>query len=69
MAGFFEFSLMRLRGDVGQAVLSELYCRYLNVEEDFIRDLFAEGVTRLGRAFVQEAALSPDNALAARMQP
>src|SRR5512143_392926 len=39
MAGFFEFSMMRVRGDVDQKQLAELYYQYLNVEEDFIRDL------------------------------
>lgn len=63
MAGFFEFSLMRVRGDIDQKVLSELFYEYMNVEEDFIRDLFARGETQLGRAFVQESAISPENAL------
>jgi hypothetical protein len=43
MAGFFEFSMMRLRGDVDQKVLGELFYQYLNVEEEFIRSLFAKG--------------------------
>jgi len=63
MAGFFEFSMMRLRTDVDQQVLSELFYQYLNVEEDFIRNLFLGGETRPGRAFVQEAVLSNENAL------
>ena len=42
MAGFFEFSLMRVRGDIDQKLLSELYFQYLNVEEEFVRDLFAK---------------------------
>ena len=63
MAGFFEFSLMRLRGDINQKVLSELFYQYLNVEEDFIKALFGTGTTQLGRAFVQEPALSNENAL------
>jgi ferredoxin len=63
MAGFFEFSLMRLRTDIDQKVLSELFHQYLNVEEDFIRGLFLGGETRPGRIFVQEAMLSADNAL------
>jgi len=57
MAGFFEFSLMRLRDDVNQKVLSELYYQYINVEEDFIRALFVDGETAVGRIFVQEAVL------------
>ncbi|MEW6711945.1 MAG: 4Fe-4S dicluster domain-containing protein, partial [Candidatus Riflebacteria bacterium] len=63
MAGFFEFSLMRVRSDVDQKVLSELFYQYLNVEEDFIRALFTEGETQLGRVFVNEPALSDENAL------
>ncbi|NIA27772.1 MAG: 4Fe-4S dicluster domain-containing protein [Desulfobulbaceae bacterium] len=58
MAGFFEFSLMRVRGDLDQRVLSELYYQYINVEEDFIKALFLGGETQLGRVFVQEAAIS-----------
>ncbi len=63
MAGFFEFSMMRIRDDVDQRALGELYYRYLNVEEDFVRNLFAEGETRLGRVFVNEPVLSEKNAL------
>ncbi len=63
MAGFFEFSLMRVREDIDQHVLSELFYQYLNVEEDFIRDLFTRGETQLGRTFVNEPALSEENAL------
>jgi ferredoxin len=63
MAGFFEFSLMRLRNDINQKVLSELFYQYINIEEDFIKALFTNGETRLGRAFVQEPALSSENAL------
>jgi Pyruvate/2-oxoacid:ferredoxin oxidoreductase delta subunit len=63
MAGFFEFSMMRLRGDIDQKALAELFYQYLNVEEDFIRALFVHGETQLGRVYVQEAVLSADNAL------
>ena len=63
MAGFFEFSLMRLRGDLDQKVLAELLYQYLNVEEEFVRALFTTGETQLGRTFVQEAVLPADNAL------
>ncbi|MFA7332194.1 MAG: 4Fe-4S dicluster domain-containing protein [Candidatus Delongbacteria bacterium] len=63
MAGFFEFSLMRVRGDLDQAALSELFHQYLNVEEDFVRELFTRGETQLGRVFVSEPALSEENAL------
>ena len=63
MAGFFEFSMMRVRGDVDQKMLAELFHRYVTVEEDFGRELFATGDTQLGRAFVQEKALDPDASL------
>ena len=49
MAGFFEFSMMRVRGDVDQKALAELFYQYLNVEEDFVRALFSTGPTQLGR--------------------
>jgi len=63
MAGFFEFSMMRVRQDVDQRLLAELFYQYLNVEDEFIRELFAEGETHLGRAFVSEPALPPVGAL------
>lgn len=63
MAGFFEFSMMRMRGDIDQKVLAELFYQYLNVEEDFIRDLFIRGETQLGRVYVNEPVLSNENAL------
>jgi len=58
MAGFFEFSLMRVRGDINQKVLSELFYQYMNVEEEFIKSLFTQGETQLGRVFVQEQMLN-----------
>ena len=63
MAGFFEFSMMRLRTDIDQKILAELFYQYLNVEEDFIRELFTNGETQLGRTFVHEPVLSFENAL------
>ena len=63
MAGFFEFSLMRIRDDIDQKALSELFHQYLNVEEDFIRDLFTKGDTQLGRVFVHEPALADQQSL------
>jgi ferredoxin len=63
MAGFFEFSMMRMRTDIDQAVLSELFYRYITVEEEFIRALFVDGETHLGRVLVQEPALPGDNGL------
>jgi len=35
MAGFFEFSMMRVGNGYDQKLLAELYYQYLNVEEDF----------------------------------
>ena len=63
MAGFFEFSLMRIRDDIDQKLLSELFHQYLHVEEDFIKALFTTGDTQMGRAFVHEPVLSSENAL------
>ena len=63
MAGFFEFSMMRVRTDVDQKVLAELFYQYLNVEEDFIKALFTDGQTQLGRTFVHEPALPPEISL------
>lgn len=63
MAGFFEFSMMRIRDDIDQKVLGELFYEYMNVEEDFIKALFADGETQLGRVFVQEAVLPLDNGI------
>ncbi len=63
MAGFFEFSMMRVRNDIDQKTLGELFYQYLNVEEDFVRELFTKGETQLGRVFVNEPALSTENAL------
>jgi ferredoxin len=63
MAGFFEFSMMRVRGDLDQELLAELFYEYMNVEEEFIKDLFAHGETQLGRVFVSEPSLPPDGAL------
>lgn len=61
MAGFFEFSMMRIGEHYDQKLLAELFHQYLNVEEDFIRALFAGGETQLGRTFVNESALAADN--------
>jgi len=63
MAGFFEFSMMRIRDDLDQKLLADLFYEYLNVEEDFIRQLFTNGETQLGRTFVHEPVLSNENAL------
>src|ERR1017187_10353672 len=52
MAGFFEFSMMRIGNHYDQKLLAELFYQYLNVEEDFVRALFAN-----------DRALSAENTL------
>jgi Pyruvate/2-oxoacid:ferredoxin oxidoreductase delta subunit len=63
MAGFFEFSLMRKRRDIDQQTLAEHLYRYINMEEDFARALFAAGHTQLGRVFVSESEMPQGNGL------
>jgi ferredoxin len=63
MAGFFEFSLMRYRNDIDQKSLSGLFYMYMNQEDEFVSDLFNNGETQLGRAFVNENVLSDENVL------
>ncbi len=58
MAGFIEFSMMRLRDDLDQHLLGQLYYEYMNVEEDFIKGLFSGMDTHLGRVFVNESVLT-----------
>ena len=58
MAGFFEFSMMRVRDDIDQKLLAELFHQYITVEDDFILALFTNGETQLGRVFVNEPALA-----------
>jgi ferredoxin len=57
MAGFFEFSMMRVRDDIDQHLLAELFQQYITVEDDFILALMGTGETRMGRVFVNEPAL------------
>ena len=61
MAGFFEFSLMRLDGRFDKKVLSELFYRYINSEEEFVSQIFGLRVS-IDRVFVQEDALSSGDA-------
>ena len=63
MAGFLEFSMMRTRHDIDQHLLAELFYQYMNVEEDFIKELFFSTETRLGRVFVNESVLEAGNAV------
>ena len=62
MAGFFEFSLMRSDGRLDKQALAELFHRYMNAEDEFVRELY-EGETQLGRALVHEPALDLDDEL------
>lgn len=57
MAGFFEFSMMRVRSDIDQKELARLFFEYINVKKEFIEELFAQGETKVGRVFVNETAL------------
>lgn len=61
MAGFFEFSLMRVREDVDQKLLSQMFQKYVSEEEDFMRLLMGMGGTQVGRTYVNEKTL-PENA-------
>ena len=63
MAGFFEFALMRTGGNLDQKVLSKLLHQYLNVEGDFMKELFWGTETKMGRAFVQERVLNDENSI------
>lgn len=63
MAGFFEFSMMRTRGDIDQEMLAKLYYEYLNVEEDFVKELFCDSQNSFIRTFVNESVLTTDDAV------
>lgn len=63
MIGFFEFSLMRLRGDIDQKVLSELLHQYVHEEDDFLKALFMTGETQVGRIFVHEPSIPEPDAV------
>ncbi len=63
MAGFFEFSMMRVRDDLDQKLLAELFEQYITVEDDFIKALFVDGETQLGRVLAGEDVLGSENAL------
>ena len=60
MVGFFEFTMMRVRNDIDQKLLSELFYQYLCVEEDFIKELLDNSETRFGRALVNETVLTAE---------
>jgi NAD-dependent dihydropyrimidine dehydrogenase PreA subunit len=56
MAGFFEFSMMRIGGKIDQKVLGELFYQYMNVEDEFVTELLTLP-TPIGRAFINEEAI------------
>lgn len=60
MAGFFEFSLMRLDGRFDKQVLSELYYQYVNTEGDFIQRIFSIEPSIL-RVLVQEDTIAKED--------
>lgn len=60
MAGFFEFSLMRVRDDIDQKALAELYYEYCTLDERFMDALVNWGETQLGRIYVHEPVVPPD---------
>ena len=59
MAGWIEFSMMRIRQDIDQHTLGQLLYQYMNVEEDFVKELFFGTDTKIVRTFVNEKALDP----------
>ncbi|MBW2522594.1 MAG: (Fe-S)-binding protein [Deltaproteobacteria bacterium] len=60
MAGFFEFSLMRLDDRFDKGVLSELFHQYINEEDAFVRQIFGLKVP-IDRVLVQERAIPPED--------
>ncbi|MFA6073189.1 MAG: 4Fe-4S binding protein [Candidatus Woesearchaeota archaeon] len=57
MAGFFEFSLMRTDGKFDRKILSELFYQYINVEDDFLREVLGLDPS-IVRTFVQENTIN-----------
>ena len=53
MAGFFEFSIMRTDGKFDRKLLSELFHQYINIEEDFVAQLFGLNIP-IARTIVHE---------------
>ena len=56
MAGFFEFSMMRIGGNFDQKVMGELFYQYMNVEDEFVTALLSYK-TPIGRTFVHEETI------------
>lgn len=59
MAGWIEFSMMRIREDIDQHSLGQLLHQYMNVEEEFVKALFFGSKTKIVRTFVNENVLCP----------
>lgn len=59
MAGFFEFSLMRIDEKLNCKALSELFHQYINQEEDFVKRIFGQKTT-LDRVFVNKESSIED---------
>lgn len=57
MAGWIEFSMMRIREDIDQHSLGQLLHQYMNVEEEFVKNLFFGSKTKIVRTFVNEQTL------------
>ncbi len=57
VVGFFEFSMMRVREDVDQKHLAELYHRYVVEEPEFIHQFHGDANTSLFRTLVHEETL------------
>ena len=57
ITGFFEFSLMRLRGHEDEQALAQLLYAYINEEDEFVTMLFGSSELQYGRAMVHERAL------------
>lgn len=58
--GFFELTFMRVREDIPQKELAELFEQYMTENDNLSRSVFA-GTTQIGRALVQEEALPEDD--------
>jgi Pyruvate/2-oxoacid:ferredoxin oxidoreductase delta subunit len=56
IAGFFEFSLMRLDGKFDKKILSELYYQYVNTEDNMMKSIFCLKFPVV-RTFVHENAI------------
>ncbi len=57
--GFFEFSLMRTDGMFDHDLLSNLYSKYINDDDNFVKKYFG-GKTIISRVYVQEETLPED---------